>query len=56
MKCKESSILKTENNDLFWKKIQQFHSDTLSFLMEPSQKNHAIELSSFLWLNARWRH
>ena len=26
------------------------------FLMEPSRKNHAIELSLFLWRNARWHH
>ena len=26
------------------------------FLMEPSRKSHAIELSLFLWRNSRWHH
>ena len=26
------------------------------FLMEPSRKSHAIEMSLFLWRDARWRH
>ena len=26
------------------------------FLMKPSWKSHAIELSLFIWRNARWRH
>ena len=26
------------------------------FLMEPSRKSHAIELTSYRWRNARWRH
>ena len=54
----ESKIFAQEQK--YFKFIYLFHLCNVNvnwyFLMEPSRKSHAIELSLFLWRNARWHH